>query len=291
MRILDFMNEAFDVKALSDEYLKQAAAVDPNAQYKPRMLVSPETARAELDRRAGVAPATQPGTLRASDGSAVVSGDGTPVRAGTEVVPPAPAPAAAEPAPAAVATPVATPGEVNATPIPPQADSKADNSGAGPAATTDFDSMSFGTAFKTARNQGLKQFNWKGKPYTTQTANEVPKKTAPAPSSSQKVMPKLPPELDTGIFKQPAPVVTDPSKPGFDFKKASAAVMGSDQKAAPTTGPQGQPLVKGPDGSMGYYMNPVVKKGWQAVIPAPVKEEVGFTNESLDRIVSLVHYR
>lgn len=293
MRILDFVNkldEAFDVKALSDEYLKQAAAVDPNAQYKPRMLISPEAATAELNRRSGVAPATQPGTLKAGDGSTVVSGDGTPVRAGTEPVP-TPAPAPAEPAPVATATPVAPPADVNATPIPAQPDPNADNSGAGPAATTNFDSMSFGTAFKTARNQGLKQFNWKGKPYTTQTANEVPKKTTPAPASSQKVMPKLPTAVDAGIIPQPAPVVTDPSKPGFDFKKASAAVMGSDQKAAPTTGPQGQPLVKGPDGSMGYYMNPVVKKGWQAVIPAPVKEEVGFTNESLDRIVSLVHYR
>jgi len=201
------------------------------------------------------------------------------------------APAPAEPAPVATATPVAPPADVNAKPLPAQSDPNADNSGASPAATTDFDSMSFGTAFKTARNQGLKQFTWKGKPYTTQTSNEVPKKTTPAPSSSQKVMPKLPSAVDVGIVPQPAPVVTDPSKPGFDFKKASAAVMGSDQKAAPTTGPQGQPLVKGPDGSMGYYMNPVVKKGWQAVIPAPVKEEVGFTDESLDRIVSLVHYR
>lgn len=291
MRLLDFADnllEAFDIKALGDEYLKQAAAVDPNAQYKPRMLVSPEAAKAELDRRSGKTPATVPGTLKAGDGSTVVSGDGTPVQAGTQPAPVAAPTPATEPT-AAVATPVPDQTPVAATPIPAN-DPTADNSGAPPAATTNFDSMSFGTAFKTARNQGLKQFTWKGKPYTTQTANEVPKKTTP-PQSSQKVTPKLPPELDTGIFKQPAPVVTDPSKPGFDFKKASAAVMGSDQKAAPTTGPQGQPLIKGPDGSMGYYLNPVTKKSWQAVIPAPVKEDVGFTNESLERIVSLIHHR
>jgi hypothetical protein len=49
--------------------------------------------------------------------------------------------------------------------------------------------------------------------------------------------------------------------------------------SVPTTGPQGQPLIKGSDGSMGYYLNPVVKKGWQVVVPAPANESIRYDIE------------
>lgn len=287
MRILDFMNEAFDVKALSDDYLKQAAAVDPNAQYKPRMLVSPETAQAELDRRSGKAPTTQPGTLKAGDGSTVVSGDGTPVRAGTEVVPPAPAPAPAAPAAEpVVVTPVAPPGDTTATPLPPQADSGADNSGAAPAATTNFDSMSFGTAFKTARNQGLKQFNWKGKPYSTQMAGETPK---PAPGSAQKVAPTT---SAAPAATSAASIPADASKTepywvnGTRYEWKTSRAGGSWQATAqPGDKLQWNATRKR---SNSNYTGPDSQYGKET---AAVAESTGFTDEALERIVSLVHYR
>ena len=42
----------------------------------------------------------------------------------------------------------------------------------GQTAQQNYDSMPFAQAFAAARKAGLKQFNWKGKPYTTQTASE-----------------------------------------------------------------------------------------------------------------------
>lgn len=302
MRILDFVNkldEAFDVKALSDEYLKQAAAVDPNAQYKPRMLISPEAATAELNRRSGVAPATQPGTLKAGDGSTVVSGDGTPVRAGTEPVP-TPAPAPAEPTPVATSTPVAPPADVNATPIPAQPDPNADNSGAGPAATTNFDSMSFGTAFKTARNQGLKQFNWKGKPYSTQMAGETPK-----PATGKEAPPGLQQKLQPGSSQKVAPAATSATSIPADASKAEPYwVNGTRYEWQMKGGGRGtaatgswQPTAAPGDKlqwnstrarSMSNYTGPDSQYG---KAPAAVAESTGFTDENLERIVSLVHYR
>ena len=45
--------------------------------------------------------------------------------------------------------------------------------GAKPSTTQpNYDDMPFGQAFAAARKAGLKQFTWKGKPYTTQTASE-----------------------------------------------------------------------------------------------------------------------
>ena len=80
---------------------------------------------------------------------------------------------------AAVAAPAPAPTEPVAAPA---ADTTADNSGAPPAAATNFDSMPFGKAFQTAQAQGLKQFSWKGKPYAVKAKPaQAAKPTKPAP--------------------------------------------------------------------------------------------------------------
>lgn len=83
------------------------------------------------------------------------------------------------------------------------------------------DSMPFGQAFADARAKGEKQFTWKGKPYAVKLAPTAPAAKPVAPAApTQK-------ELPQGMFKAPAQsgqaTVMDPNKPGFDFKKASAA--------------------------------------------------------------------
>ena len=299
MRILDIVNNlseaAFDLSAVPVDVLK--AVVDPNATMKPRVLYSAADAQAELDRRAGKTPSAPqevPGTLKAGDGSVVTSGDGTPVQAGTQkVTPPAPAPAA-EPAPAAVATPVADPAAVQAQPVPPASDPTADNSGAPPAATTNFDSMSFGTAFKTARNQGLKQFTWKGKPYSTQLAGETPKATTPQsnqkaapvqPGSSQKVAPDLS-ALQSGVGAIPAdankaePYWVNGTRYEWKTNRGGggwqATAQPGDKLQWNSTRNRSSSNFTGPDSQYGKQ---------------PTAESTGFTDENLERIVSLVHYR
>jgi len=112
--------------------------------------------------------------------------------------------------------------------------------------------QTFGQAFKAARASGAKEFDYKGKKYSTAVKGENPaldaamagKKpaapatpatpTAPAQSGQatpaapmQKELPpgfnKQPPELPLGTASKPSAPVMDPNKPGFDFKKASAA--------------------------------------------------------------------
>lgn len=95
-------------------------------------------------------------------------------------------PAAAPAAPAAtpVADAVAASGQPDdATGVDAAVAAQQDNSGAAPAAATNFDSMPFGKAFQTAQAQGLKQFTWKGKPYAVQAkpAAQAAKPAKPAP--------------------------------------------------------------------------------------------------------------
>ena len=95
--------------------------------------------------------------------------------------------------------------------------------------------QTFGQAFKAARASGAKEFDYKGKKYSTAVKGENPAldaamkpkaptaptaPTAPrspaAPAQSGQATPAAP-----GQSGQPP--VMDPNKPGFDFKKASAA--------------------------------------------------------------------
>jgi hypothetical protein len=64
----------------------------------------------------------------------------------------------------------------------------------------------------------------------------------------------------------------------------------------PNKDPRGNPLIKDKNGNLGYYNNPAVpNKGFTIVVPAKyataTNEGIGFANEDLSRIVSLVHYR
>jgi hypothetical protein len=107
--------------------------------------------------------------------------------------------------------------------------------------------QTFGQAFKAARASGAKEFDYKGKKYSTAQKGENPaldaamaKQKAPtaptpptapaaptAPAQSGQATPsapikkELPAELPLGTASK-TPVM-DPNKPGFDFKKASAA--------------------------------------------------------------------
>ena len=130
---------------------------------------------------------------------------------------------------------------------------------AGGAAKVNRDDMPFGQAFAAARAAGEKQFTWKGKPYTTELAKPgaaTAKPAAPAaPAAPAQGAKPFDPTQYTKVATQPAAPVMDPSKPGFDFKKASAAA----NTAAPA-----KPLPKLPE-STGY-------------------------NE-IDRLVSLVNYK
>lgn len=93
----------------------------------------------------------------------------------------------------------------------------------GPAVT---DSMSFGQAFRTARQGGAKDFTWKGRKYTTQTASEAPK-SAPrqtAPAQSQR------PRQGSGYrvqVNQPSATPVSPARPTGVAPNPFAAPMRS----------------------------------------------------------------
>jgi hypothetical protein len=100
---------------------------------------------------------------------------------------------AGAPAPAATQTPVAVDPAPQPAPLkPPSAGASADgnagelaaqaNASAAPAQSgqsVNRDSMTFGQAFKDARNKKEPKFTWKGKEYTTQLAPSKPSTTAP----------------------------------------------------------------------------------------------------------------
>jgi hypothetical protein len=160
------------------------------------------------------------------------------------------APAAAPAATGSAALDGTKPGADPATTIP-----GGPETAAGGPATAAPANQTFGQAFAAARKSGAKEFDYKGKKYSTAQKGENPaldaamagkKPTAPttpatptAPAQSGQATPAAPmqKELPPGIgkppvlplgtaSKPPAPVM-DPNKPGFDFKKASAAAMGT----------------------------------------------------------------
>lgn len=92
---------------------------------------------------------------------------------------------------AAYTTPVAEPPAIAATDL-----------GAAKPAAQSTDNLSFGAAFKQARQSGATQFTWRGKPYSTALASEKPKPATPAPKEP------------TPTTEQPAPAnPTEPSAP------------------------------------------------------------------------------
>lgn len=186
---------------------------------------------------------------------------------------PAPTPAA-EPE-SAVATPVAPQTDVQAAPIPAAADATADNSGAPPTATTDFDSMPFGKAFQTARAQGLKQFNWKGKPYSTELAK---------PASNQ-----------SGMSANVAPAGQPPATAS---KPSLGTVKGATQAIPTTPAPAGN---AGGAGKNATFNASELAAAREALKDPKLgaKDRAYYTDmlarqpksESIERLVSLVHYR
>jgi len=96
--------------------------------------------------------------------------------------------------------------------------------------------QTFGQAFKAARASGAKEFDYKGKKYSTAQKGENPAldaamakqkaPTAPTPPTAP-AAPTAPAQSGQATPAAPGqsgqPPVMDPNKPGFDFKKASAA--------------------------------------------------------------------
>lgn len=322
MRLLDFaehLAEAFDIKALGDDYLKQAAAVDPNAEYKPRMLVTPEAAKAELARRAGTptaAPATVPGTLKAGDGSTVVSGDGTPVQAGTQAAPaptPAPAPAAA-PEPAVVGGPIATP-QVTATPLPAAAPATPAKKQWAPGvlgmgstgkevtdlqtrlgvpATGTFDQKTKDAVVALQTKLGIKADGAYG-PQTK--AADVKATPAPAPAATD----KRPVDATGKPIKNDqmvVPATADKKEPYWvNGTRYEYKMKGGGRGTAPTgnwevTAEPGEKLQWNStrNRSSSNYTGPDSQYG-KTPEPATTAESIGFANDELNRIVSLVHHR
>lgn len=133
-----------------------------------------------------------------------------------------------------------------------------------------------------------------------QFADKVPQlKQTPAATDAQKVIPVPAGGMMTGKDLLGRPVMK--GSPNDVSDKASSAFKpelstldaGNAQKVTPTLDPRGKPLVKDKNGNLGYYNNPVVpNKGFTIVTPAAqVKENIGFMDDELNRIVSLVHHR
>lgn len=156
------------------DILSEKVTLNPDGSVPPTQTVNGVTMNAPAN------------AIRTGSGGIVTSGNGAAVTSGT---PPATPPAAAganapgaatgadmDAATAVPGTPVAdavaASGQPDdATGVDAAVAAQQDNSGAPPAAATNFDTMPFKQAFKTAQAQGLKQFNWKGKPYAVALAS------------------------------------------------------------------------------------------------------------------------
>lgn len=86
---------------------------------------------------------------------------------------------------------------------------QANNPVQGPeAAPSNFDGLSFDKAFAAARKQGLSQFDWKGKPFTTNLA--------PSAATDPNNLSIADARTATSASPGTAPTALTPSQPGFD---------------------------------------------------------------------------
>lgn len=137
--------------------------------------------------------------------------------------------------------------------------------GASPAAPANRDAMPFGKAFADAKAKGESQFTWKGKPYAVQLAKPA------APARDPK-----------GAYRGDRTEVTPPA-PYNAAKDSQKANVG--QAAALTA----------PNQSSAETARLARQKPAPAATPAQIAartfESVGFQDDELSRIVSLVHHR
>lgn len=295
MRIFDFVDKIDGVLA---EALAERVQYDKDGNKLPGLA---DAIKAKQDAQN---QPTVPGTLKAGDGSTVVSGDGTPVQAGTQAAPTAAPAQAAEPATEPTVTPVAEP-TATATPLPAQpapapkqwAKGVLGMGSSGPEVTELQKRLGlnpdgkFGPQTRDAVINLQKKLGVKADgAYGPQTKAADEKQSS---DSSQKVVP-------------PAPTpTTDPM--GADDGASIMAAAGTSP-----TAPTAPPSAPVQDDALKYAIQQGIKMGLPDVSPTSQRiadmakfyranpteiklkessDDIGFANDELNRLVSLVHYR
>lgn len=171
--------------------------------------------------------------------------------------------------PVATAAPVAEPAAV---PAAAPAVTPAAEPAVTPAATTpkNRDTMSFGQAFADARKGGEKTFTWRGKPYTTDVAKPKPANITTTPKT---VSPSQLARPSQGGMQT---IGADPMTTSPQYKQLLATLNATFQSGGAESPAYKQAFAN---------FNAFVAKN------KPVSETTSFTDDSVQRIVSLVHYR